>query len=123
MLIPDGLERVGKRISAIQNNVFVNGIRGILWQKGIMSATTVRSESNIWLIRLTVCKLMKASDPNNSWVKFVAGPQLSEEAAIATDFCEVTGNLSKNASEVRLRSMHDTKLFIAMMQESTRGSR
>lgn len=59
MLIPDELERVGKRIPTAQNNVFVNGTRGILWQKGIISATMVKSESNIWLIRLTICKLMK----------------------------------------------------------------
>lgn len=83
----------------------------------------VRSKNNIWLIRLTVCKLMKASNPDNSWIKFVAGPQLSKEAAIATDFCEVTGNLSKNASEVLLGSMHDAELLTAMMEESTRGSR
>lgn len=65
---------------------------------------------------------MKASNPDNSLVKFAAGPQVSEEAAVVTDFCEVTGNLSKNASEIHLGSLHDTKLLAAMMQGSTRGS-
>lgn len=76
---------------------------------------------NIWLIKLIIHKLLKAFHSNNSYIEFVAGPQLSEEAAIATEFCVVTGNLSKYASVIHLGCMHDTRLLTAMMKKSTRG--
>ena len=41
MLIPNGFERVGNRISTIKNNVFVNGNQKDFTKKGIITFATM----------------------------------------------------------------------------------